>query len=293
MHHVETCADLRSCTANVLEAAYLSPEKPFVIDVEASACRGLHSVGFAMTPTSGHPFIQTVRAMDQGVTDYVGSPLHAYYQRFRPDTAAAAIGITTQEAHPDLLRPAIAATLPWDFRSPSEAQDHWTWACRNDYRQLGHHLDITSGWKAWGPVDAPAGRVEFARLASLRASIRANGYARHAAHDGDIRGMILRHDDETRIILDSGQHRAAVLVGLGHSRIPVRLEAIMSDRRDAPFWPNVRRGIFTIPVALQIFDRMFAGQPATAAVDCGAANQHHRPIPAQISPQAPSHDGRM
>lgn len=259
-HHVPSCTDLRGVTSDPMHAAYLWPESPFLIDAPSSACLGLHSVAFPMSPQGPNPFVQTVRAMEGGLDQYAGSALCAYYARFQPATAAAAIGVSPQAAHPELRRPASAATLPWDFRDPAAAQSFWTDVCAHDYRQHGFDLMFSDGWKAWGPATDAAGAAEFTRLMRLHRSIRSRGYLRHAAHDGDIQGIILRHDDQTRILLTAGQHRAAVLAGLGHETLPVRLTASVIDRSGVAHWPNVRRGIFSQALALSVFDRIFAGR---------------------------------
>ncbi|WP_159082407.1 ParB N-terminal domain-containing protein [Paragemmobacter aquarius] len=259
-HHVPACTDLRGVTSDPMHAAYLWPESPFLIDVASGACLGLHSVAFPMSPRGQNPFVQTVRAMDKGLDTYAGSALYAYYERFRPATAAAAIGVSPQVAHPDLLRPASAATLPWDFRDPAAAQAFWTGVCAHDYRQHGFDLTFSDGWKAWGPATEVAGAAEFTRLARLHRSIKSRGYLRHPAHDGDIQGVILRHHDQTRILLTAGQHRAAVLAALGHETLPVRLTASVIDRSGVAHWPNVKRGIFSQTLALSVFDRIFAGR---------------------------------
>lgn len=259
-HHVETCTDLRGVTSDPMHAAYLWPESPFLIDIACPDCLGLHSVAFPMSPRGPNPFVQTVRAIENGCTSYAASPLRDYYARFQPATAAAAIGVPASLAHPELLRPASAATLPWDFRSPSEAQTFWTKVCAHDYRQYGFNLSFSDGWKAWGPASDAAGTAEFTRLVQVYRSIKTRGYCRHPAHDGDIQGLILRQGDLTRIHLTAGQHRAAVLVALGHKTLPVRLTASIINRSDVAHWPNVRRGIFSEPLALSVFDRIFAGR---------------------------------
>lgn len=259
-HHVVACTDLRGVTSDPMHAAYLWPESPFLIDASATACLGLHSVAFPMSLRGTNPFVQTVRAMDEGLDCYSKSALCSYYARFQPATAAAAIGVPPKKAHPELLRPASAATLPWDFRDPASAQTFWTGVCAHDYRQHGFDLTFSDGWKAWGPASEAAGAAEFTRLARLYRSIKSHGYQRHPAHDGDIQGVILRHQDQTRILLTAGQHRAAVLAGLGHETLPVRLTASVIDRSEAAHWPNVKRGIFSQPLALSVFDRIFAGR---------------------------------
>ncbi len=267
-HHVEVCLDLRNITSDPLQAAYLCPEQPFLVSVPAALCRALHTLAFPLVPDGAHPFIRTVRAMDDGLHDYAASPLCAYYATWHPDTAAAALGIPAGLAHPDLLGSPFAATFPWEFRSPPEARAFWTDVCARDYRQHGFSLGPADGWKAWGPVTADAGRAEFARLYRAYRSIRTHGYRRHAADDGDIQGIILRHGDETRILLGAGQHRAAVLAALGETSLPLRLTTACVNREDVARWPNVRRGIFTVPLALRIFDRVFAGrQPYEQATD--------------------------
>lgn len=267
-HHVVACTDLRGVTPDPMHAAYLWPESPFLIDVAGTDCLGLHSVAFPLSPRGPNPFVQTVRAIENGCTSYAASPLRDYYALFQPATAAAAIGVSAQLAHPELLRPASAATLPWDFRSPAEAQTFWTKVCAHDYRQHGFNLSFADGWKAWGPASDAAGAAEFTRLARVYQSIKTRGYCRHPSHDGDIQGLILRQGDQTRIHLTAGQHRAAVLVALGHETLPVRLTASVINRSDVAHWPNVRRGIFSEPLALSVFDRIFGGrQPFGQATD--------------------------
>jgi hypothetical protein len=257
--------DLRGVTRRPLQAAYLSPEQPFVIDLPARWCRGLHALAFPLVPGQGHPFVDTVQDILSSVTRYDDSALCAYYARTRPATAADVLGLQADDLHPDLRLPPLAATLPWEFRTPAEALVFWQRICADDYRQHGFALTASDGWKAWGPVSAAAGAAEFTRLTRLCAAIRLQGYRRHPAGDGDIRGIILQRGQATRILLTAGQHRAAVLAGLGMSQLPLRLTAAIVRRDDVLHWPNLRRGIFAPNQALQVFDRIFAGLPPACA----------------------------
>lgn len=258
--HVDTCTDLRTEWTDPIDAAYASPERPFVIDVPVLHCRGLHALAFPMDPFGRHPFIATVRAFGEGLTDPRTSPLSDYYRGYRPQTAAEVLGLPLAEVHPELARGPFAATLPWDFRSPVEAQAFWQMICALDYRRHGFDLDHRHGWKAWGPVTDVALQAEFLRLLRAYRSILRQGYLRHSAHDGDIGGRILRSGSETRILLEAGQHRAAVLAALGWTGIPLRMTSSIVDRADVSSWPNVRRGFFTRQQALAVFDRVFAGR---------------------------------
>lgn len=255
------CIDLRDVTTDPLVARYLSSEKPFLIDVPLDRCLGLHSGSFSCSINSNHPFIRTLLSYDASSSSYNGSPLEEFYQLWKPQCGAEAVGLSMQETHPELaLGSPFACAMPWDNKTPKEHEVFWRGICRNDYQDHGFHLDASDGWKCWGPMSQQAGHAEFQRLVHIYQSVSRSGYHRHSALDGDIEGQILQHGEESRVLVGRGQHRIAAMAAAGEASVPIRLFPMTVSRGDVESWPNVVRGYYTSNQALQVFDRMFAGQ---------------------------------
>lgn len=256
------CDDLRAVTGNPLEAVYLSPERPFLVDVPLEKCLGLHGSAFPCTIDSAHPFIRTLVVHgESGVSSYENSPLEDFYLDWQPRCGADTVGLPPGEAHPELAaRSPFAGALPWDHRTPEEHEAFWRAICEMDYRDNGFALEATDGWKVWGPMSPQAGEAELQRLLRIHASMRRSGYQRHAALDGDIEGQILRHGDDYRVLIARGQHRIAALAATGAPTAPLRLFPMTISRSDVESWPNVTRGFYSRAQALSVFDRMFAGR---------------------------------
>lgn len=256
------CVDLRGLTDDPLKAAYLSPEQKFLLDVDLDKCLGLHGAAFSCAATGAHPFVRTLRAYAAGLCkDYAGSDLREFYDRFQPESAAQALGLSGDDMHPELsARSAFASTLPWDFLSPQENENVLKSICNQDYADNGFALTADAGWKAWGPVSDEAGEAEFARLLHVFNSLQASGYHRHSALDGDIEGQLLAHGSDYRVMISRGQHRIAALAAVGAGSAPIRLLPKTISRADVRLWPNVERGFFTVEQALAVFDRVFEGR---------------------------------
>lgn len=257
------CVDLRDATSDPFEARYLSSEKPFVIDVPLESCLGLHSAAFSCSMRGNHPFIRTLTACNASSSSYEGSPLEEFYRTWKPKCGADAVGLSAQDAHPELaLRSPFAGVMPWDNKTPQEHELFWRGICKNDYQDHGFTLDSNDGWKCWGPMSQQAGNAEYQRLLRIYRSVGRSGYLRHPALDGDIEGHILQHEEDFRVLVGRGQHRIAALAAAGEASAPIRLFPVVVSRGDVDKWPNVVRGYYTRNQALQVFDRMFdARQP--------------------------------
>jgi len=96
------------------------------------------------------------------------------------------------------------------------------------------------------------------RLWTLIASIQTRGYERHSGPDGDITcEALVSQEGELRFQLISGTHRAAVLVALGQTRVPIRVVRFVTNER-AEEWPKVQSGVFSLGGALERFDKFFS-----------------------------------
>ena len=264
--HVPRCRDLRGLAADAWQAVHLSPDRPFVIEVEIGDCLGLGPTAFRCDAGGGHPFVDTLQGIADGqVTAYDRSPLADYYARWQPATAAEVLGITDTGGWRRL--PPLASPLPWDHLEPAAHLALWTEICERDYRVNGFDLTVATGWKGWGPIAPVAGEAEFERLRRIFEAIRRAGYQRHAAHDGDIMGQVLCDGPRLRYLLGPGQHRIAALAVLGHQTAPLRLDPHFIRRSDAELWPNVRRGYYTAAEARALFDRIFAGRQPWEVAD--------------------------
>lgn len=262
------CIDLRKSANTPLEAAFYSPESKFLLDVDLDKCLGLHAASFICSPTSRHPFIQTLRAYNEGkCREYVHSPLFDFYSSFQPRSAAEVVGLSgdiPQSAISNL--PAFASALPWEPLSPEENESFMRAICERDYIDNGFSLDAAAGWKGWGPVSHEAGQAEFDRLLRVFKAIGTNGYQRHSALDGDIEGQVLKHAGDYKVLISRGQHRIAALAAINMSKAPIRLLPQVVSRSDVAVWPNVVRGYYTVEQAQSVFDRIFDGrQPGEAA----------------------------
>jgi hypothetical protein len=96
------------------------------------------------------------------------------------------------------------------------------------------------------------------RLWTLITSIQTRGYQRHSGPDGDITcEALVSQEGKLRFQLISGNHRAAVLVALGQTRVPIRVVRFVTNER-AEEWPKVQSGVFSLGGALERFDKFFS-----------------------------------
>ncbi len=266
--------DLRGVTDDPVAACYMAHRSSPVIDVPLSRCIGLQAVGVPFSPAK-HPFVGTVGQLrEEADLKYSASSLCAYQEAFAPKTMAEVLGLHEICLDSPLAQlPAAAVVLPWwtdrEGMAVMARCANWRRSLEADYRQAGYKPPpeiLAPNW--FGPGNPAAGQIELERLARLMRSISTEGLTRHDRPDGDITGVVLCVSERPpRIMLHSGQHRAAVAAGLGMDRIPVRLFPAVSSvliRRDEVLsWPHVRSGLFTSEQALAVFDRLLSGVPSS------------------------------
>jgi len=161
--------------------------------------------------------------------------------------------------------PALEFVLPWSDVSPEAAHRRRIADMARENAENGGPATGWHGWTEWGPVTPEKGQTEFRRLVATHDSLAALGYRPSQFGGGHIRAQFLRDGPREAFLIYSGQHRAAALVALGHSRIPVLIENPPVDKRQVAEWPAVRRAIYSPEHAVALFDRMMAGQPPALA----------------------------
>jgi hypothetical protein len=254
--------DLRDITREPVEAAYRAGLRAFLINVPTRHCRVLPGAGYPCTTDAGNPFVDTLLALaDDTTLTYEASPLRQYYDGWQPATLPAVLGLDPNEVSADLAAaPPLALVMPWQNLTLHQAEARWTHFITRDNREHGTKADVASGWKGWGPLDGVIGGQEFRRLASIYGAITRNGYRRSDDADGDIKGFVLQGENQFRVMVTAGHHRASALAALGHEDMPVRIDNPVVRRLDVAHWPNVRSGLFTTEQGLAIFDRLFEGR---------------------------------
>lgn len=211
--------------------------------------------GFSLGPDSWHPFVATLdEAANEAMAKFSGSILERYYDVWQPaDALDSLIGAALG---PNLLRdfPAYAVHSPWIEATPDERALFMARAAELENQSFGApSMRIDEGYGLQGPVSEAKGALEYKRLLDLRDSIREAGYLRDR---GDITAMILKRGAEYRFRIAHGQHRAAVLAHLGHNSLIID-PTMLIERDEVEHWPQVYRGNWSRPEALEYFDHLF------------------------------------
>ena len=255
--------DLREIASDPQSALKHAGYSTFVIDVPVSDCR--NKLGFAYRPDGVHPLVRTARAYAAGKAScYDGSPLQVFRRHFQPTNAAEKYGIYEGASRELLASLPNGLVHPWEDRSFAKQRQKAHHSANRDRVQYGlEQLDDPHA-----TPDAEKGAFEFDRLAQLVDSVREKGYRRTNLPSGDIIGkLLIRPGEGARYIVFGGRHRAAVLAALGYDRIPLRMRfSKFPTIDDVDEWPHVRSGLFTRDQAIDIYNRLWDGQPPTGAV---------------------------
>ena len=263
--------DLRKITNNPIEACYMAHRKSPVIEVSTKAIRTFQCVGLPLDEKY-NPFVATANFIKRNKhASYEYSPLCTYHNSFQPKDAFELLHIEPCKRMIERgFSSPFAAVLPWwpDVSGirPEDRHVSITTNAASDYRALGIKAPENANTFEFGPFSNVLGNFEYMRLQKLINSIGVNGFQRNDTPDGDIKGVVLVNSDlETKILLNGGQHRAAVAAAMGFDNIPVRLFPTISStlirRDDVDFWPYVKSGLFSRNQALTVFDRIFKGIP--------------------------------
>jgi hypothetical protein len=253
----EPLMDLRDQSSSLDEISTRTEIKPALIRLPLSLCRanGL--------PLSHQPYSLGLTAImgQNREEESLKKWLSAYFTLLAKFSASDLMGISPGDCLPLDKEPPRGLYFPWQDLS---IQDHYLKilncfreeSLREGVNYIENSLAITDNW-----VKAHV-QQHSRRLLRLRDAIKKNGYQRHDGHDGDCCGTILIGDGGRACwLIGSGIHRLAVAHHLGFTEIPARVIRIVR-RTEAAYWPGVKSGTFRIEIALRVFDRIIAGNPA-------------------------------
>lgn len=169
--------------------------------------------------------------------------LRAFYDRYAPADLADMYFLERHGRAGEELSPWI---MPWSAKRTTLPREHG--------------LGPDHGVQFYGPVTDSKLDLEWKRLNDVWSSIQKVGY--QPDQHGDIEGQFMRDECGVAFRIMGGNHRAAALVALGWSHIPVRMRRSrlsLIDGRDAGEWPLVRSGEMQAEVAHAIFRRYMEG----------------------------------
>jgi len=269
--NIADAVDLRDVIDDPREAFEHSGGQPVLIQVPLEQVRNLGPLAFSVTRASGEPFVATVQAYLRGEQKtYRGSWLEWFYKRWTPANAADLLGLP--EGSTLAASPIHAFVYPWRSDDPIRRQARKLKSMRQENRQKGADISGEEGYVWAGPMSRRKGEFEFARLSLLTDIIKRYGFETDDPNaDPDrndirahIKGKLMIRGTEWRILGTHGNHRRSVLAALGWSHAPMAINNKPIRREHSASWPNVRKGLFTVAQALEIFDRIFEGrQPAS------------------------------
>ena len=217
-----------------------------------------------------NPFVETLHEYRAGHRTYQGSTLERYYENWQPGSAAEAL-IGFDNA-PEALSnaPSYAlSTLPWRSLTVEEVIQHVRGWSRSDNSEHGledFQIDV-HGYKAHGPVSRKKGQLEYERTTSIYESIKRDGYDRREGH---VQIWLLKRGDDYLFINRGGYHRSVAMEALGYDAVPAVFKVpCVFDVKEARYWPQVRRGIWTKKQAISYVDHLFNFDPRKWARDRG------------------------
>jgi hypothetical protein len=114
----------------------------------------------------------------------------------------------------------------------------------------------------YGPWPEDLIRKRLRRIASVVEFIQKEGYRHDKLADPDdcIRGVMIKHKNDWRMVIIGGNHRASALAALGQKYIPVQAHRSLPTIVDiavAAQWPAVRTGRLKEAIAKEIALRYF------------------------------------
>lgn len=214
----------------------------------------------AYGPAGFHPWVAVLKSVGGRIVQYEDSVLARWHEIFRPDSLSEFL---LGRPSPRLIGqvPPSGSAIPFGlFGSIHEALQFDRRCVEHEGMRMGiaDRTSIADGGGIVGPKTIEQGKAHLGRLLGVYRSIEKDGYIRQAGPDGDIRGFLLRRDEQYRVLVWSGQHRTAALAALGAEQIPVRLLFDHPiEARDVEAWPLIRSGDWSQPDALEYFHRLF------------------------------------
>lgn len=252
---------------NPLGAFYLANGRPVLIQVPLVKCLTLLLLAFPADRAGKSPFIRTLVSFEDGqCKHYKGSILESYYKSFKPKSPTELLGIEEKRDNVLAELPPIGAPVVWSPEFPQRRVERVRQSIR-DHNQVkeGVRLGEEGGHPYFGPVLPLKGELQFQRLTRVFESIKKSGFKFDKRGINNIEAICLTSGDSWKFFIVSGNHRVSALAALGYKYATVQLrrqEGIggIVRREDVELWPVVMRGYLTKSEALDVFDRIFAGE---------------------------------
>ncbi|MCC5888539.1 MAG: hypothetical protein JJT88_19050 [Gammaproteobacteria bacterium] len=192
-------------------------------------------------------------------SQFRGSVLDDYYQRFQPRSAEDALmGFSMAPSALAELPPSCLFMSPWTAWSPAEVIALARLWSRMDHAEHGASIlgAATLALKFFGPVPEAVGTFEFTRIGRVLLSFQAKGFDRSL---GDVHVKLLKRGSELRYLTDGGGfHRVIAASALGLQELPATFtQAYAIDVDAAANWPHVRSGLWSEAEARAYVDHLF------------------------------------
>lgn len=252
--------DLRDVSDDPIAAACVANGKKFLIRARLDNCRALSFKAYPCTQGSQHPFIKLLLEYPETPSRMPShSALSLFYEGFKPKNAAERLGLEPPYCYGALMTLAAdSVPEPWLPITPSQsaaALRRWTVA-ESKRGGLGQCFDV-SGNTSYGPLSLEKLELEHARLFHIRDSIRNSGFRSHESQQF-VSAQMCHDGRQPAFFIENGQHRIAALAALGYTEIALLVSRVIRCY-EAPFWPNVRSGVFSIDQARFVTERMMSG----------------------------------
>lgn len=233
--------------------------RPVLVTVDAQRLRWKAGrIGYTLQ----HPFVLAVdRAhADPNPVDAIQKVLASYYRLAHP----RAYSDIAEECAPQsrsMPRPSTSHVVfwPWEKEPIVETPVLTPVFVEDRLEMLPSQIH---GVQHWGPVSESKLRTEVKKLDDLWRSVLRRGYrpVEYRA-GGHIEGIVLRRANRWVVVVDQGQHRAAVLRALGWQHLDVVISDVI-DFDDLEFYPLVADGTYDIDCARAILNAFIDGKPS-------------------------------
>jgi hypothetical protein len=214
--------------------------------------------GFQFGGTGWHPFVAAAIELGRSPERaYAGSLLQRYYDVWQPANAAEAlIGCGAAELGSLARLPSYAYIFPWLSVTTEEfLHNQEDWVREENISFGGVRLSISAGYNHHGPVTKVKGTIEHERLKRLYRSVSDVGLLRTW---GDVEATMLKRGSEQRFMIVRGHHRLAVVSALGAVDVPASFPRVkVVNLEEAEYWPQVRRGVWSLGAAVAYFHHLF------------------------------------
>ncbi|MGB5792131.1 hypothetical protein [Poseidonibacter sp.] len=254
--------DIRGLSNNPRALSYFTnTNRQILINTTFDKGRGLEM--FSLSPNSHHPFIVAIKyaLTTNNYKKALKEKLSQYYSLVQPQSSSEWLGFDKGEVPLLDNEPAWVSLLPWENSSLKNKKNGRNECAIYDNSEHGANLDISEGWRSFGPVSDEVLELEVNRLYKLMNSIKKNGILRDDNFGGDIGAIILLKDEtDYRWVVEwGGQHRSAAISAMGYTDISIRVWQVV-ERKDVSLWPNVQSGLYSKKMALKIFDNIYDGK---------------------------------